>query len=64
MFAIRSDRAGKSEARQATGAAEHLYRRPPYWGGAGPERTLRGMRPLAILPDNITTDHLSPSMPS
>jgi aconitate hydratase len=25
------------------------------------ERTLRGMRPLALLCDNITTDHLSPS---
>ncbi|MEN9315719.1 MAG: aconitate hydratase 1, partial [Pseudomonadota bacterium] len=25
------------------------------------ERTLRGMRPLAVLGDNITTDHLSPS---
>ena len=25
------------------------------------ERGLKGMRPLAILPDNITTDHLSPS---
>ncbi|GGK06096.1 Fe/S-dependent 2-methylisocitrate dehydratase AcnD [Pseudomonas matsuisoli] len=37
-------------------------RRPPYWEGAlAGERTLRGMRPLAILPDNITTDHLSPS---
>ena len=24
-------------------------------------RTLKAMRPLAILPDNITTDHLSPS---
>jgi aconitase A len=24
-------------------------------------RTLKGMRPLALLPDNITTDHLSPS---
>ena len=37
-------------------------RRPPYWEGAlASERTLRGMRPLAILPDNITTDHLSPS---
>ncbi|MGM0783599.1 MAG: Fe/S-dependent 2-methylisocitrate dehydratase AcnD [Pseudomonadota bacterium] len=37
-------------------------RRPPYWEGkmAG-ERGLKGMRPLAILPDNITTDHLSPS---
>ena len=37
-------------------------RRPPYWEGtmAG-QRELKGMRPLAILPDNITTDHLSPS---
>ena len=37
-------------------------RRPPYWEGAlAGERTLRGMRPLAVLGDNITTDHLSPS---
>ncbi|MBP1086154.1 MULTISPECIES: Fe/S-dependent 2-methylisocitrate dehydratase AcnD [Pseudomonas] len=37
-------------------------RRPPYWEGAlAGERTLKGMRALAVLPDNITTDHLSPS---
>lgn len=37
-------------------------RRPPYWEGAlAKPRTLRDMRPLAVLPDNITTDHLSPS---
>ena len=37
-------------------------RRPPYWEGAlAGERSMRGMRPLAILGDNITTDHLSPS---
>ncbi|MFH6973002.1 Fe/S-dependent 2-methylisocitrate dehydratase AcnD [Neisseria sp. 23W00296] len=37
-------------------------RRPPYWEGAlAGERSLKNMRPLAILPDNITTDHLSPS---
>lgn len=37
-------------------------RRPPYWEGAlAGERTLKGMRPLAIFPDNITTDHISPS---
>jgi len=42
-------------------------RRPPYWDKEGQgalaarERTLRGMRPLAVLGDNITTDHLSPS---
>ncbi len=42
-------------------------RRPPYWDKEGQgalaasPRTLRGMRPLAVLGDNITTDHLSPS---
>ncbi|CAN5399484.1 Fe/S-dependent 2-methylisocitrate dehydratase AcnD [soil metagenome] len=37
-------------------------RKPPYWEGAlAGARTLTGMRPLAVLGDNITTDHLSPS---
>jgi iron-sulfur-dependent 2-methylisocitrate dehydratase len=37
-------------------------RRPPYWEGAlAGERTMKDMRPLAVLGDNITTDHLSPS---
>ena len=37
-------------------------RRPPYWEGAlAGERTMKNMRPLAVLGDNITTDHLSPS---
>ena len=42
-------------------------RRPPYWDTSGMgalaanPRTLIGMRALAVLPDNITTDHLSPS---
>lgn len=37
-------------------------RRPPYWEGTmAAVRELKGMRPLALLPDNITTDHLSPS---
>ena len=37
-------------------------RRPPYWEGAmARANRLKGMRPLAILGDNITTDHLSPS---
>ena len=37
-------------------------RRPPYWEGAlAGERTLTDLRPLAVLGDNITTDHLSPS---
>ncbi|MFQ3209108.1 MAG: iron-sulfur-dependent 2-methylisocitrate dehydratase [Colwellia sp.] len=41
-------------------------RRPPYWntegeGAIAGVRTMKGMRPLAVLGDNITTDHLSPS---
>jgi aconitate hydratase len=37
-------------------------RRPPYWEGAlAGTRSLTDMRPLAVLGDNITTDHLSPS---
>lgn len=37
-------------------------RRPPYWEGAlAGERSLQDMIPLAVLGDNITTDHLSPS---
>ncbi|WP_057831196.1 Fe/S-dependent 2-methylisocitrate dehydratase AcnD [Colwellia sp. TT2012] len=41
-------------------------RRPPYWNTEGPGalagvRTMKGMVPLAVLGDNITTDHLSPS---
>jgi 2-methylcitrate dehydratase (2-methyl-trans-aconitate forming) len=37
-------------------------RRPPYWEGAlAGECAMKGMRPLAVLGDNITTDHLSPS---
>ena len=37
-------------------------RRPPYWEGAlAGKRTMKNMRPLAVLGDNITTDHLSPS---
>ena len=43
--------------------AQSTYiRRPPYWEGAlAGERSLTAMRPLAVLGDNITTDHLSPS---
>ncbi len=37
-------------------------RRPPYWEGKmAAMNKLKGMRPLAVLGDNITTDHLSPS---
>jgi iron-sulfur-dependent 2-methylisocitrate dehydratase len=62
MFAIHAD-TGASVAPLYDWRAQSTYiRRPPYWEGAlAGERTLRGMRPLAVLPDNITTDHLSPS---
>ncbi len=43
-------------------AASTYIRRPPYWEGAlAGLRTMTGMRALAVLGDNITTDHLSPS---
>ncbi|MDN6883542.1 Fe/S-dependent 2-methylisocitrate dehydratase AcnD [Variovorax sp. CAN2819] len=62
MFAIRPDTGDKVAPLYDWRAASTYIRRPPYWEGAlAGERTLRGMRPLAILPDNITTDHLSPS---
>ena len=43
--------------------AQSTYiRRPPYWEGAlATAPSLKGMRALAVLGDNITTDHLSPS---
>ncbi len=60
------------EAKKDTGKAlSPLYdwreqttyiRRPPYWEGKmATMNKLKGMRPLAVLGDNITTDHLSPS---
>jgi len=62
MFAIEEDRGPKVAPLYAWRPMSTYIRRPPYWEGAlAGERTLRGMRPLAVLPDNITTDHLSPS---
>ncbi|BEP40453.1 Fe/S-dependent 2-methylisocitrate dehydratase AcnD [Variovorax sp. V15] len=62
MFAIRPDAGDKVAPLYDWRPASTYIRRPPYWEGAlAGERKLRGMRPLAILPDNITTDHLSPS---
>ncbi|MFX8230984.1 hypothetical protein ABTL16_19525, partial [Acinetobacter baumannii] len=59
---------GQRAAPQYNWRPQSTYiRRPPYWDTEGVgalaanPRTLTGMRPLAILPDNITTDHLSPS---
>ncbi|TDJ76092.1 Fe/S-dependent 2-methylisocitrate dehydratase AcnD [Pseudomonas putida] len=62
MFAIEEDRGPQVPPLYEWRPMSTYIRRPPYWEGAlAGERTLRGMRPLAVLPDNITTDHLSPS---
>lgn len=62
MFAIEQDTGPKVAPLYDWRPMSTYIRRPPYWEGAlAGERTLRGMRPLALLPDNITTDHLSPS---
>lgn len=62
MFNVRVEHGGKVDPLYAWRAQSTYIRRPPYWEGAlAGARTLRGMRPLAVLGDNITTDHLSPS---
>ena len=62
MFDITHGEREKVDPLYAWRPTSTYIRRPPYWEGAlAGERTLRGMRPLAVLPDNITTDHLSPS---
>ncbi|WP_434607012.1 Fe/S-dependent 2-methylisocitrate dehydratase AcnD [Pseudomonas sp. D2-30] len=62
MFAIQEDTGPKVTPLYDWRPQSTYIRRPPYWEGAlAGARPLQGMRPLAVLPDNITTDHLSPS---
>lgn len=67
MFAIHADTGERASPQYDWRPRSTYIRRPPYWDTEGvgalaaSPRTLRGMRPLALLPDNITTDHLSPS---
>ncbi|MDE3735480.1 Fe/S-dependent 2-methylisocitrate dehydratase AcnD [Pseudomonas resinovorans] len=62
MFTIQEDTGPKVDPLYDWRPMSTYIRRPPYWEGAlAGERSLKGMRPLAVLPDNITTDHLSPS---
>ncbi|NVH73351.1 Fe/S-dependent 2-methylisocitrate dehydratase AcnD [Paraburkholderia sp. JPY432] len=62
MFALSADTGAKADPLYDWRAQSTYIRRPPYWEGAlAGERTLKGMRALAVLGDNITTDHLSPS---
>lgn len=62
MFNVKVDTGEKSNPLYDWRPMSTYIRRPPYWEGAlAGERTMKGMRPLAVLGDNITTDHLSPS---
>lgn len=62
MFAITTDTSEAVEPLYDWRAESTYIRRPPYWEGAlAGKRSLKDMRPLAVLGDNITTDHLSPS---
>ena len=61
MFDLRQVETGTSPLYDWQPQSTYI-RRPPYWEGAlAGKRELSGMRPLAVLGDNITTDHLSPS---
>ena len=62
MFAVSVDYGEKISPLYDWRPQTTYIRRPPYWEGAlAGERTMKGMRALAVLGDNITTDHLSPS---
>ena len=62
MFARSGLGGPKVDPQYAWDPKSTYIRRPPYWEGAlAGERTMTGMRALAVLGDNITTDHLSPS---
>ncbi|MEN1957124.1 Fe/S-dependent 2-methylisocitrate dehydratase AcnD [Luteimonas changyuni] len=62
MFRIAVDDGTRVEPLYDWRPMSTYIRRPPYWEGAlAGERRMKGMRPLAVLGDNITTDHLSPS---
>jgi aconitate hydratase len=62
MFALAAQQGERAEPLYDWREQSTYIRRPPYWEGAlAGERTLRDMRALAVLGDNITTDHISPS---
>lgn len=62
MFDMKVDYGNHTSPLYEWRAQSTYIRRPPYWEGAlAGKRSMQGMRPLAVLGDNITTDHLSPS---
>ena len=62
MFNLNVDYGEKNNPLYDWRPTSTYIRRPPYWEGElASENSLTGLRPLAVLGDNITTDHLSPS---
>ena len=67
MFEVRADANDKVSPLYDWRPQSTYIRRPPYWDSEGQgalaatPRSLKAMRALAVLGDNITTDHLSPS---
>src|SRR5690606_23397161 len=62
MFSIDVDYGEKTDPLYGWRRQSTYIRRPPYWEGSfASANSLKGLRPLAVLGDNITTDHLSPS---
>ncbi|GAC30508.1 Fe/S-dependent 2-methylisocitrate dehydratase AcnD [Brumicola pallidula] len=62
MFDLSVDYGEDNDPLYAWRPQSTYIRRPPYWEGAlAGLRSMQGMRALAVLGDNITTDHLSPS---
>ena len=67
MFEARAKETAGVSALYDWRAKSTYIRRPPYWDSEGQgalaarPRSLKAMRALAVLGDNITTDHLSPS---
>lgn len=62
MFSIDVDYGEKTDPLYNWRPQSTYIRRPPYWEGSfASANSLKGLRPLAVLGDNITTDHLSPS---
>jgi len=62
MFARNSFSNKKAELFYKWNKQSTYIQKPPYWEDEYMQMpALKGMRPLGVFPDNITTDHLSPS---
>lgn len=62
MFSKSNEKQEKADPLYDWRAKSTYIRRPPYWEESFVKApALKNLRPLAVLGDNITTDHLSPS---